>query len=61
RVNALTEAFIGAAILFIVALLGTLPPAGDDASTAHTSTQSGGGVVRCRLECNSHPQWVARR
>jgi copper resistance protein D len=34
RVNALTEAVIGALILLIVAILGTLPPSREDASAA---------------------------
>jgi copper resistance protein D len=43
RVNALTEAVIGALILFIVAMLGTLPPGREDASAslvAHRASNS---------------------
>jgi putative copper resistance protein D len=38
RVNALTEAVIGALILLIVAMLGTLPPGREDVSAALTAT-----------------------
>jgi putative copper resistance protein D len=39
RANALTEAVIGALILFIVAMLGTLPPGREDASAAFAATE----------------------
>ncbi len=38
RANALTEAVIGALILFIVAMLGTLPPGREDVSAALAAT-----------------------
>jgi putative copper resistance protein D len=41
RANALTEAGIGALILFIVALLGTLPPGREDVSASVAATQPG--------------------
>ena len=40
RANALTEAVIGALILFIVAMLGTLPPGREDVSAALTATET---------------------
>jgi putative copper resistance protein D len=41
RVNALTEAVIGALILLIVAVLGTLPPGREDAGAALAASQLG--------------------
>ena len=40
RTNALIEAVIGALILFIVAMLGTLPPGREDVSAALTATET---------------------
>ena len=40
RTNALTEAVIGALILLIVAMLGTLPPGREDASASVATHQS---------------------
>ncbi len=39
RANALAEAVIGALILFIVAMLGTLPPGREDTSAAFAATE----------------------
>lgn len=39
RANALTEAVIGALILFIVAILGTLPPGREDVGAASAATE----------------------
>jgi copper resistance protein D len=41
RTNALIEAMIGALILFIVALLGTLPPGREDASVSAAASEFG--------------------
>jgi hypothetical protein len=63
RTNALIEAVIGALILLIVAVLGTLPPGREDADTTVAASQLGKPVgwakARSAVPTRSNP-WPAQ-